>query len=202
MSSRLPCLSRSSWLVWIILCLNWLICLHQFMSNSYSRPLLNHLFSACACSWAPRWMLDLSSVSFIPWSSLLQSTSLLSATSTTFWYSDSMDFAFSAHWIGLVFDLPSAPRSTLFCSVACSSPIFVLSAPKRCLGVASLGNQQYLPQCWSFGLRASSLLRVPRYDGTAPHCVSSSHDRLDFWWGVLRSVSCNRWSALDGRFVV
>ena len=110
MSSGSACLSRSDRLVQIVLC------------------------SARACSYVPCWILDLSSGSFSLRSSLLQSASLLSDASSASWHSDSMDFAFSAHLIGLVFDLPSAHVSAFFCSIACRSPIIVLSAPKHCSG--------------------------------------------------------------------
>ena len=70
------------------------------------------------------------------------------------------------------------------------------------LGVASSSNRQCSPRYRSSELRASSLLWAPEYDGTAPQCVSSSHDRLDSWWGVLHCLSRNTWSALGGRFVL
>ena len=46
----------------------------------------------------------------------------------------------------------------------------------------------------------SSPLRAHWYDKTIPQYVSSSHDRLYSKWGVLRSVSGSRWSALNGQF--
>ena len=87
----------------------------------------------------------------------------------------------------------------LFCSVTCPSPIIVLSVRSVVLRVASSGNQRSSPQCPSFRLRASSLLQDPGCDETVPQYVSSSHDRLNFEWGVLCSVSRNRWSI---RFVI
>ena len=61
------------------------------------------------------------------------------------------------------------------------------------LGVTSLGNWRYSPQCRSSRLRASSLSRALGCDDTAPQYASSLHGRRDCWWGVLRSVSHNRW---------
>ena len=69
------------------------------------------------------------------------------------------------------------------------------------LGVASLGNQWCSPRCRSSGLRASSQLRAPGCDETVPQYVSSSRE-MDFEWGVLRSESCSKWLALDGRVIL
>ena len=69
------------------------------------------------------------------------------------------------------------------------------------LGVALSCNRRYSPQCRSSGLWASSLLRAPGCDDIVPPYVSSSRDRLDFEWGVLRFESHIWWSALDGRVI-
>ena len=68
------------------------------------------------------------------------------------------------------------------------------------LGVALSGNQRCSPWCWYSRLRVSSRLRAPGCDETIPQYVSSSCDRQDSEWGVLRFESRTIGSASDGRF--
>ena len=60
----LACLSWSNQLIQIKFCLNRLFCSNQLVFNSDSWPLVDRLLPSHACSYAPRWILDLSSGSF------------------------------------------------------------------------------------------------------------------------------------------
>ena len=95
--------------------------------------------------------------------------------------------------------LPSAPPLAFICSIACRSPIFILRAPKLRSGSGFVKQSTMFTSVLIFGLRASSLSRVPRCDDSTPQYASSSRGRRDCWWGVLRFVSRNRWLVLVGR---
>ena len=115
--------------------------------------------------------------------------------SSASWHFNSMDFALSTCLIGVVFDFPSTTAcSALLCLVACRSSSLSSVLQSVDLGMTSSGNSQYSTRCRSSEIWVSFLLWAPKYDKSAPQCVPSSHDRVDFEWGVLHSMSRNRWS--------